>query len=163
MTRATVAVLGMLALSAATASAQEPVTRDTAQDTVPTALLDRAARSNWYLRTITIDSPHDTITGHVRMAGDRYRIGDAFLEPAAIRSLDRRTQEGSGALVGALVGAIVIGALAESASDWNGRGDGSTNWIALSLGAGGGAMLGMLAGHTVHPGRTSWQSIWPAQ
>lgn len=159
MTKAAVVLLGMLALSTGIASAQEPAPRDT----VPQALLDRAARSNWYLRTVTLDAPHDTIAGRVRMAGDRYRIGDALLEPAAIQTLDRRVQEGSGALVGAFVGAIVIGALGESTSDWDGRGDGSANWVGLGLGAGAGAMFGLLAGQLAHPGRVSWQTIWTAQ
>jgi hypothetical protein len=157
MTKAAVALLGLLALSAGIASAQETAPRDT----VPRSMLDRAARSNWYLRTVTLDAPHDTIAGRVRRAGDRYRIGDALLEPAMIRSLDRRMEEGGGALVGALVGAIVMGALAEGVSHLGGRDDGSTDWIALGLGAGGGAMFGMLAGHAAYPGRVYWQTIWP--
>jgi hypothetical protein len=130
---------------------------------VPRAMLDRAARSNWYLRTVTLEAPHDTIAGRVRPAGDRYRIGDEFVEPAAIQSLDRRVERGSGALVGALIGAIVIGALGESTNDWNGRGNDSANWIGLGLGVGAGAMFGMLAGQLAHPGEVSWQAIWPAQ
>lgn len=161
MKKAAVAVLGILvmpALSAGTASAQD----QSPPDTVPRVMLDRAARSNWYLRTVTIDEPHDTIVGRIRMTSGRYRIGDEWVDPAAIRSLERRIEEGSGALIGALVGAIVIGALAEGLADWNEPDDGTPNFLAFGLGAGAGAMLGMFTGHAVHPGRTSWSTIWPA-
>jgi hypothetical protein len=156
MTKSSIAIVCMLALSSA-ASAQQPAPRDS----VPRALLDRAARSNWYLRTVTVDAPHDTIAGRVRMASGRYRIGDEWVERGAIQSLDRRIEEGSGALIGGLIGAIVVGAAAEGLSHWNRQDDGSTNFFALGLGAGAGAMFGMFTGHAVHPGRVHWQAIWP--
>ena len=157
MTRSAIALLGLLALSAGNVPAQEPAPRDS----VPRAMLDRAARSNWYLRTVTVDAPHDTIAGRIRMTSGRYRIGDEWVERGAIRSLDRRIEEGSGALIGGVIGAIVVGAAAEGMSHWNQRDDGSTNFLALGLGAGAGAMFGMFTGHAVHPGRVYWRSIWP--
>ena len=157
MTKSAIALLALLALDAGAVPAQEPALRDS----VPRALLDRAARGNWYLRTVTIDAPYDTIAGRMRMSSGRYRIGDEWVGLGAIKSLDRRMEEGSGALIGGLVGAIVVGAAAESMSHLNERGDGSTNFVALGLGVGAGAMLGMLTGHAVHPGRIYWQTIWP--
>ncbi|MBR9989577.1 MAG: hypothetical protein KFH98_07470 [Gemmatimonadetes bacterium] len=157
MRSAAVALLGMFALSAGTAAAQDQPPRDS----VPLVMLDRAASSNWYLRTVTIDAPHDTIAGRIRTTNGRYRIGDEWVDPAAIRSLERRVDEGSGALIGGLIGAIVVGAAAEGMSHWNRQDDGSTNFFALGLGAGAGAMLGMFTGHAIHPGRTTWATIWP--
>ena len=157
MTRSALVLLGTLALSAGTAAAQNPAPRDS----VPRAVLDRAAHSNWYLRTVRVDAPHDTIAGRIRMTRGRYRIGDEWVERGAIQSLDRRIEEGSGALVGGILGAIVVGAAAEGFSHWHDRDDGSTNFIALGLGAGAGAMFGMFTGHAVHPGRVYWKTIWP--
>ncbi|HSK19745.1 MAG TPA: hypothetical protein VK912_11410 [Longimicrobiales bacterium] len=157
MTKAAIVLVGLLALSTGNVAAQEPPPRDS----VPRSMLDRAARSNWYLRTVTVDAPQDTIAGRIRMTSGRYRIGDEWVERGAIQSLDRRIEEGSGALIGGLIGAIVAGAAAEGMSRWNRPDDGSTNFFALGLGAGAGAMFGMFTGHAVHPGRVYWRSIWP--
>lgn len=146
-----------LALGTGAASAQMPEQREQ----VPVAVLERAASSNWYLRVVTIDAQDDTIAGRIRMANRRFRIGDAWVEPASIESLDRRLEEGSGALIGGLVGALVLGVVAERLSHWNEPADESTNFLALGLGAGAGAMFGMFAGHAVHPGRVYWESVWP--
>ena len=132
------------------------------RDRLPGPVLERAASSNWYLRVVT-DAQADTIAGRVRMANHRFRIGDAWVEPATIRSLERRIEEGSGALIGGLVGAVALGVLAERLSHWNEPADGSTNFMALGLGAGAGAMFGMFAGHAIHPGRVHWESVWPEQ
>jgi hypothetical protein len=158
MTRSAFALLAVLGLSAVPASAQTPAPADS----VPRAMLDRAASSNWYLRAITFDAPHDTIVGRIRMTNGRYRIGDEWVERSTIQSLDRRVDRGSGALLGALVGAIVVGALAEGLADWNDPDNDSPNYFAFGMGAGAGAMFGMFTGHAIHPGRTTWTTIWPA-
>jgi hypothetical protein len=70
MTKAAIALVGLLALSAGNVAAQEPAPRDS----VPRAMLDRAARSNWYLRTVTVDAPHDTIAGRRPRSASRPRL-----------------------------------------------------------------------------------------
>ena len=158
MTRTLVAVLALLTFGSLAAYAQATPPRDS----VPRAMLDRAASSNWYLRAITFDAPDDTVAGRIRMTNGRYRIGDEWVERAAIQSLDRRVEHGSGALIGAFVGAIVLGALAEGLADWDkADADNDYNFLAFGLGAGAGAMFGMFTGHAVHPGGVAWQPIWP--
>jgi len=123
----------------------------------PGDILDRAARSNWYLRVVT--TAGDTVLGRIRyQAGDEYRLGDVRLLASDVMVIDRRMEDvsriglfmaGGGALLG-LFGAAAAEGLAER----------DLGWTNTALFVGGGSLIGFFIGSSLVPGETRWEPFW---
>jgi uncharacterized protein YcfJ len=89
------------------------------------------------------------------------RIGGASIMLSDILTVERRTIRGSGAIPGAILGALAVGVVGysfggtcESTSGCGGR------LILVGAGAVTGGFLGLVAGKAIHSGTVRWESIW---
>ena len=138
--------------------AHQAALRPAAESDSPERALAEAHARSWFVR---ISTPTSSYEGRVQTSGATIsRISGASVPLSDIASVERRTVRGGGAIPGAVLGAIGLGALGyaiggacESTSGCGGR-------IVLVAGAVTGGLLGLIAGQAIHPSTVRWDSIW---
>ena len=129
----------------------------------PTSLretLEIAVQRGWVIRA-NLDTVH--VEGRVLAVNEvEATVARSRVDLSAVTSVDRRSHRGGAAFVGAVFGALALGAISYSfASDPD---SGGTKGLLPALGgAGAGAGLGMLLGSVADPGKIVWSRIWSAR
>lgn len=122
-------------------------------------ILRQAQLQSWFVRASTDDGTYE---GRVLTSGSgAIRIAGRSLSVSDIRRLERRSVRGSGAMVGAVVGAVALGVIGFRLTGLCDVSSGCGDEIAL-VGAGAvtGGFLGMVLGKAISPGAIEWLQIW---
>lgn len=150
---------GALAIAAVLTFSSDARAQTAEPDSALVRILEEAAVRQSRLR---LTAPH-IVEGQVReFAGGtvRFMMGDT-VHARLIRQVDIGVHERSGAIPGALVGAVFLGPAISYFLLDGGRGIEVFNVRLVGLAAGG--VLGGLAGAAIKPGRDGWKTLWTSR
>ena len=123
------------------------------------ALLQSAAKQNWYIRAAAESNAR--WEGRVTFDDHKILVGGSAVSFDNIRTIERRTNVGGGWKAGAIIGAgsgAALGFMLAGLCEFDCGGQGLIG--ALVFG-GIGALLGGVTGQLVKPPEHQWNPVWP--